>query len=196
GGIARPRREHHDQSGNVREDGLAALAVPDRAAGEVAADGDAQHDGALPLAVRAPADRGRLALDLLHGGPDVVEELDLRTRAQPPYRLADGSPDDVRLRQRCVEAAGDAERPLQAVRRTEHTSLALDLRDHLLRRVGDVLAEDADALVGRHLLVQRAPNRLTERHLLDVVVAVAAPFRGRRWIRDRRRDVHVLEHRA
>ena len=43
GGVTRPRRERDQQAGHVGEDRLAALAVPDRAALEVAADRDA-HD--------------------------------------------------------------------------------------------------------------------------------------------------------
>jgi hypothetical protein len=38
GGVAGPGREGDDQAGDVGEDRLAALAVPDRSTGEVAAD--------------------------------------------------------------------------------------------------------------------------------------------------------------
>ena len=43
GRVAGPRREGDEQPGDVGEDRLAALAVPDRAAGEVAADRHPHH---------------------------------------------------------------------------------------------------------------------------------------------------------
>ena len=55
-----------------------------------------------------------------------------------------------------------AERALQAVGGAEHAALALDVVEQRLAGVGDVLAEHPDALVGRHHLVQRAPDRLAE----------------------------------
>src|SRR5690348_13928835 len=131
----------------MREDRLATLAVPDRPAGEIATDRHAQHERARPRAVRAPADRRRPALDLLHGRPDVIEDPDLGTRLEPAYRLADGAPDDVGLGERRVEAPGHAEVALQTMRRAEHAAVALDLGEHLFRRVGHVLAEHSDALI-------------------------------------------------
>src|SRR4051794_30332412 len=109
----------------MREDRLAALTVPNRTAGQIAADGHAEHHRTRPRTVRAPADRGRLALDLRHGRPDVVEELDLGTWPQTADALADRPADDVGLGERGVEAACDAEGPLQPVRCAEHAALAL-----------------------------------------------------------------------
>ena len=43
GGVARARRHDDDEAGDVGEDRLAALGVPDRPAGQVAADGDPDH---------------------------------------------------------------------------------------------------------------------------------------------------------
>ena len=110
--------------GHVGEDRLAALAVPDRAALEVAADRDAHDHRARERAVRAPARRRRLRLELVHRRPHVVEELDLGARPQPAHRLADRAADDVRLGERRVEAAGVAERALQPERDAEHAALA------------------------------------------------------------------------
>src|SRR5260370_33347737 len=59
----------------MRENRFAALAVIDRAAGEVTADGYAQDDGAFEFAVGAPAHDAEFIADLHHRGPDVVEEL-------------------------------------------------------------------------------------------------------------------------
>ena len=55
-GIQRVRRHHHAQAGDVRELHLAALAVIDGAAVQIAADGDAQHDGAE----KPPLERQRM----------------------------------------------------------------------------------------------------------------------------------------
>ena len=80
--------------------------------------------------------------------------------------MADAAADDVGLRQRRVVAAGLTEVALEPVGGAEHAALALELGQQRLAGVGHVLAEDADALVGRHLLVQRAPDGLAHRHPL------------------------------
>ena len=105
GGIARARRERDQQPGHVGEDRLAALAVPDGAALQVAADRDAHDHRARERPVRTPPRRGRLRLQLVHCRPHVVEELDLRARPQAADRLADRAADDVRFGERRVEAA-------------------------------------------------------------------------------------------
>src|SRR2546421_644768 len=130
-----------------------SLKTPEAPAGTATADGHPQHHRAVEVPVRPPADRGRLGLDLLHGRPDVVEELHLRARPQTPQRLPHRPPDDVGLGQRRVVAASDAEALLQTMGGAEDAALALDLADEVLGRVGHVLAEHADALVGLHLLV-------------------------------------------
>ena len=162
GGIGGARRERHQESGDVREDRLAALGVPDGPAGEVAPDRHAQHERTCPRPVGTPADRGGLGLDLLHGGPDVIEELHFRSRPKAPDGLADRSAHDVRLGQRGVEAAGDPEVLLQPVRGAEHAPLALNRIDDLLGGVGHVLTEHAHPLVELHHLVEGASNRLAE----------------------------------
>src|SRR5258706_10517577 len=108
----------------MSEDRLAALAVPDRPTRQIATDRDAQQERAGPFAVRTPANRRRLGLDLLHRRPDVVEELHLRTWPQPAQRLTDAAPDDVPLGQRRVETARDPEGALQPRRRPEDAALA------------------------------------------------------------------------
>ena len=63
-------------------------------------------------------------------------------------------PDDVGFGQRRVEDAVAAVEPLQAVRHLEHAALAGDQRQRLLAaRVRDVLAEDDDARIARHLVL-------------------------------------------
>ncbi len=120
-----------------------------RSARQVAADGDAHHQGTGEVAVRSPPDGGRLAAQLLHGRPDVVEELDLGARPQPAQGLSDAAADDVRLRQGCVVATGRPEASLQPAGDPEHAALALDVVEHVVIGVGDVLTEHADALVRR-----------------------------------------------
>src|SRR5680860_818509 len=143
--------------------------MPDRAAGEVTADRHADDRRAREHAVGTPPDGRRLRLDLRHRRPDVVEELDLGARPQAAYRLPDRAPDDVGLGQRRVVAARLAELTLEPEGDTEDSALARHLVEHPRVGVGDVLTEHPDALVARHLLVQRAPDRLAERDLLAVV---------------------------
>src|SRR5664279_4817587 len=107
----------------------------------------------MERAVRTPADGRRFGLDLLHGRPDVVEELNLRRRLQTAYRLADGPADDVRFRQWRVVTPRRAERALQPVGRAEHATFAFDVAQYHLARVGHVFTEYPDPLVRLHHLV-------------------------------------------
>ena len=91
--------------GDVGEEHLAALAVVDGAALEVAAVGHADHQRALEGAVRAPADQRQLVADLHVRRPDVVEELDLDHRLEAARGHPDGAADDVGLGERRVEDA-------------------------------------------------------------------------------------------
>ncbi len=172
-----PGRHDDDQAGDVGEDRLAALGVPDRPAGQVAADRDPQHHRAAERPVRPPPDGGRLGLDLLHGGPDVVEELHLGHRPQAPEALAHGPADDVGLGQRGVVAAGQPEAALETEGSAEHPALALHVGQHRLPGVGDVLPEHPDALVLRHLLVEGALDGLAEGD--DLARAVVGALGGR-----------------
>src|SRR5262249_55640424 len=160
--VGRPGRHDDGETRYVREDGLAGLRVPDGPTAHVAADSDAKHHRASEGAVRTPADGGRLTLDLMHGGPDVVEELHLGHRPQAPQTLADSPPDDVGLGQRGVVAAGQAETSLEAERRAEYPALAFDVGQDGFPGVGDVLAENPDALILFHLLVQGPFDGLAE----------------------------------
>ena len=68
-------------------------------------------------------------------------------------------------------------------------ALAGDHVEQLRVAVGDVFAEDPDAFVALHLLVQREPDRLAERD------GLAAGFRFGRLVDDRRRTDDVVDHR-
>ena len=67
--------------------------------------------------------------------------------------MPDRAADDVRFGERRVEDALVAERALQAVRHLEDAALARHLsRFSRALAVGDVLAEDHDARIPRHLV--------------------------------------------
>src|SRR5205085_2475298 len=58
--LQRRRRHHHAQTWTMREDRFATLAVIHAAAGQVTADGHAQHHGRLERAIRTPAHHRQL----------------------------------------------------------------------------------------------------------------------------------------
>src|ERR1039458_2406252 len=86
----------------------------DGAAGEIAADGNADDGRRGPDAVGAPAHEGEFVMDLVHGGPDVVEELDLDYRLHAAHAVAHGAANDIGLAQGRVEDTLGAELGLQA----------------------------------------------------------------------------------
>src|SRR2546426_8332994 len=69
----------------------------DRAALQVTPVGDAHHHRAREGVAGAPPQSGELVAELMVGGPDVVEELDLHHGLQAASREADGAAHDVRL---------------------------------------------------------------------------------------------------
>ncbi len=98
---------------------------------------------------------GELVAHLVHGGPDVVEELDLDDGLEAADGHADGAADDVGLGERRVPDAVGAELGLQAGGELEDAALALDLAGAeglVAGGVGDVFAEDDDARVAAHLV--------------------------------------------
>ncbi len=111
--------------------------------------------GAGPRAVGAPAHQRQFIADLVHGGPDVIEELNLDHRLHAARRVADGAAHDVGLGQRRVEDALGAELGLQAGGELEDAALALDLGERVFAAgVGHVFAVDDDARIAAHLVVQ------------------------------------------
>ena len=64
----------------MSEDALAALRVIDRAAGEIAADGDADHRGREKSLFERQRISGNSLRSCMHGRPDVIEELNLDHR--------------------------------------------------------------------------------------------------------------------
>src|SRR5690606_36794244 len=152
-------------------DRLRAMAVPGRAAGEVAADRDPHDHRAGEAAVGAPPHGRRLAPQRLHGRPDVVEELDLGGGAQSPDGLPDGPPDDVGLGQRGGAAPGRPEGALQPVGGPEDAALARDVVEPVLAGGSLVLAEYPHAIVARHNLEEGAGDgRAARKRWLAVLV--------------------------
>src|SRR5258708_23177148 len=100
----------------MRENRFAALAVIDRAAGEVTADGYAQDDGAFEFAVGAPAHDAEFIADLHHGGPDVVEELNFGDGLHATGGHADCTAPDACFSEGRVETAVGAPLCLEAPR--------------------------------------------------------------------------------
>ena len=91
----------------------------------------------------------------MHGGPDVVEELDFDDRLHAADGHADGAADDVGFGERRVEDAVGAELLLQAGGELEDAALAFDLALAQLliaAGVGHIFAEDDDARVAAHLV--------------------------------------------
>src|SRR5881398_1821443 len=127
----------------------------DRAALQIATVRDAHHHRAREGVAGAPPQSGQLVAELMVGGPDVVEELDLHHRLQAASREADGAAHDVRLGERGIVNPIAPELSLEPPRDLEDTALALDVLQMLLAaHVGHVLAEHHDARIPRHLVLQ------------------------------------------
>ena len=104
-GVQCIRWKDYAQPWNMRKDALAGLRVVDGAAGQIAADGHADHGRSGPDSIRAPAHQRQFIVDLVHGRPDVVEELDFDYRLHPSESVADGPAHDVGFAERRVEDA-------------------------------------------------------------------------------------------
>ena len=163
----------------MREDALAGLAVIRAAAAQVAADRHADDHRAGPGVARSVAHHRHLVANLHHRRPDVVEELNLDHRLELARRHPDAAADDVGFGERRVEHAIVAVEPLQAVRELEDAAFAGHERQRVfLAGVRDVLAEDDDARVARHLVFQRAVDRRDHRVRLALGVRRRLERRG------------------
>ena len=131
-GVERGGRAHYAEAGNGGEHRGAGLRVVWAAASQVSAVRDAHHDGGAERVARAPAQRGELASQLMVGGPDVVEELDLDDRLQPPRRESDRAAHDARLSERRVVHSLASEMALESPGDLEHPTLPLHLGEMLL----------------------------------------------------------------
>src|SRR5205814_9140223 len=136
---------------------FSALRVVDGAAGQVSANGDANHHRRRKAIIGAPAHEGKLIAELHHGGPDVVEELNFDDRLGAANRSSDSGPHNGGFRQRRIENAVGTELQLQAGSQLENAPLAFD--EFLLEilfpaAVGHVLAINNVARVVPHFVAQ------------------------------------------
>src|ERR1700683_4955935 len=93
-------RHHHAQARNVSEDDFAALAMVNRAAGEVTADRYTDDDRRFEVSRRAPTQGGEFVADLHVSGPNVIEELNFGHGLQTAQSHTDGAADNVSLGER------------------------------------------------------------------------------------------------
>src|SRR5580700_2844949 len=98
----------------MRENALATLRVVNGSASQISTDRNPNHAWRRKPVVGAPADQRKFIAQLHHGGPDVVEELNLDHRLHPARGHADRATHDVRFRQRRIEYAIGTEVVLQA----------------------------------------------------------------------------------
>ncbi len=143
----------------MRENHFAALAVIDRAAGQISANGHANHGGRLEISAGAPARGGKFVAELHHGRPDIVEELNLRDGLQSSRGHADGPADDVGFRQRRIKNALSAIFFLQPGGGFEYAALPFDLLQIFFAAdVRHVLAKNENAFIAGHFVHQRCRN--------------------------------------
>ena len=134
---------------------FAALAVINRAAVEIPANGHADHHGRRESVIGAPTQAGELVANLHHRRPDVIEELDFDDGLQSARGHTGSAADDGGFGDRSVEDALRSENGLEALGGLEHAALAFNLfQAFFVAAIGDVLAEQHDLVVAPHLLVQ------------------------------------------
>ena len=153
------RGTRHSQTRDSRVDRRSRLRVVDAAALEVAAVCHAHHNRRLESAVATPANERQLVTDLMIGGPNIVEELNLHDWLDPACGESYCTPNDVRFRQRRIVNALGAELLLQTPCDFEDSTLAPHLVDVLLAgNIGDILPKHDNARVPQHLI----PHTLVE----------------------------------
>src|SRR5213595_4160599 len=103
----------------------------DRAALQIATVRDAHYHRAREGIAGAPPQSGELVAELMVGGPDVIEELDLHDGLQAPGRQPDRPAHDVRLGERGVVHAVAPELALQPPRDFEDAPLSLHVPEVL-----------------------------------------------------------------
>ena len=150
-GVLGGARDDHLETGHVGVEGLHRLRVVEPAV-DPTTEGRPDHERAGPGAVRAVAHARGLADDLVEGGVDEVGELDLGDGYQAVERRAYRDADDGRLGERGVEYASLAIPGVQALGGQKDAAL-----------LADVLAENPDAVVARHLFVERLADALDQR---------------------------------
>src|ERR1043166_4516809 len=116
----------HAQPGDLRKCRDARLRVINSTAFQVTTNRNANHERRLPLVSRSPTQQRQLVANLVHRGPDVIEELNLDDGLESARSHADRATDDVCLREWRVKDAHAAILALQVRSNFEHAAFAFD----------------------------------------------------------------------
>src|SRR6185437_1347695 len=172
---------YHAQARLVSEEHFAALAVVNRASGQISAYSYANDRRTFEIPSGAPAHCGQFVANLHHGRPDVVEKLNFGHWLHAPRGHTNGAANDVRLRQWRVKGPFAAIATLQAGGSLKHAAFAFDLAETFLAAaIGDVFAEDDDALVASHFIHQIRGDHFHHRQRLAGLVHLGSEFFARR----------------
>src|SRR5215208_3449563 len=153
--ITRECWRHYFEARYIADPGLDALGVVEGAAWHDAV-GRPDGYGAIPVAVRAVVELGRLVDDLVERRRDKVSELYLGHGAHPVHREAYGRAHDQALSQRRVHHPLSTEFLLQPLRNPENTAgPAYVLAKHHYRLVrahllGEPLVDSLEQILRRH----------------------------------------------
>ena len=174
------------------EQHLAALAVIDGAALQIAAAGNANDHRTFEGVIRAPPQHRHFVAKLVHGWPDIIEELNLGYRFQPARPHSHCAPDNAGLGDGCVKDAGAAKFALQIVSDFENAAFAFNFVQILFAAaIGYVFAESKEAFVAGHLVMQAGVNQIE--HGLGIALRRCLAFGVKRLrcrVYVRRIDIH------
>ena len=98
----------------MRKNAFAGLRVINCSACKIATDGHADDRGRGPSAVGTPAHQREFIVNLVHGRPDVIKELDFDYGLHATDGVSDCTTHDIGFGQRRVEHAFRTELRLQA----------------------------------------------------------------------------------
>src|SRR5262249_9329274 len=159
--IERSSRHNDSPSGNGGEKRDSGLTMINGTAAQVTANGCPHYHRALPYVVRPPAQQGNFVMHLHVSGPNVVKELDLGNRFQPPGSHPHSASDYRCFRDWRIEHTGCAKRPLKVSGNLEYATFAFQPAQMFTPgNVGYVFAEHNNSGVSLHLLVETAIDQV------------------------------------
>src|SRR6266478_2741885 len=131
------------------------------AAFEIATNRHAHNHRRAPVAARTPTHQCQLVANLMHGGPDVIEELNLNHRFQSARRHANSAPDDVGFGEWRIKDTHTAKLSLQIRGDLKHAAFTFNfVQGFFARAFSDIFAKYTDARVARHFGVQAAIDQV------------------------------------
>ena len=145
----------------MRERHFSRLAVINRAASQISADRNAEHQRRRKLSVRSPAQRRQFVSELHHRRPDVIEELNFDTGFIPTIAMPlarptiDASAIGV-LKHR--ELPNSACRPAVSLKTPPLPLTSLQMT--FPAAIGNVFAKHDNAVVPPHLFAQRQVDQV------------------------------------